>query len=116
VSATVRIPQPTTLDSIKRSLVALRLPRALEVLDQAVRRIEQGEIDAIGALDQILMRALHPGSQDQDRVAARSPDGDQDARRLRLRLPALAGQEPHPAAELTFSIAPRCICSACPAQ
>jgi len=58
VSATVRNPQPTTLDSIKRSLVALRMPRALEVLDQAVRRIEQGEIDAIGALDQILMEEL----------------------------------------------------------
>lgn len=48
----------TTLDSIKKSLVALRMPRALEVLDQAVRRIEQGEIDAIGALDQILMEEL----------------------------------------------------------
>ena len=34
------------------------MPRALEVLDQAVRRIEQGEIDAIGALDQILIEEL----------------------------------------------------------
>jgi len=58
MSAAVRHPQPTTLDSIKRSLVALRMPRALEVLDGAVRRIEQGEIDAIGALDQILMEEL----------------------------------------------------------
>ena len=58
MSAAVRNPQPTTLDSIKRSLVALRMPRALEVLDQAVRRIEQGEIDAIGALDQILIEEL----------------------------------------------------------
>ena len=55
MSAAVRNPQPTTLDSIKRSLVALRMPRALEVLDQAVRRIEQGEIDA---LDQILIEEL----------------------------------------------------------
>jgi len=34
------------------------MPRALEVLDQAMRRIEQGEIDAIGALDHILMEEL----------------------------------------------------------
>ncbi len=58
MSAAIRNPQPTTLDSIKKSLVALRMPRALEVLDQAMRRIEQGEIDAIGALDQILMEEL----------------------------------------------------------
>jgi DNA replication protein DnaC len=58
MTAAVRNPQPTTLDSIKKSLVALRMPRALEVLDQAIRRIEQGEIDAIGALDEILMEEL----------------------------------------------------------
>ena len=33
----------TTLDSIKKNLVALRMPRALEVLDATFRRIEQGE-------------------------------------------------------------------------
>ena len=48
----------TTIDSIKRSLVGLRMPRALEVLDTTVRRIEQGEIDGIGALDQILIEEL----------------------------------------------------------
>lgn len=58
MTAAFRHPQPTTLDSIKKSLVALRMPRALEVLDAAVRGIEQGEIDAIGALDQILMEEL----------------------------------------------------------
>ena len=39
----------TTIDSIKSSLVALRMPRALEVLDATLRRIEQGEIDGIAA-------------------------------------------------------------------
>ena len=48
----------TTLDSIKRSLVGLRMPRALEVLDAAIRRIEQGEIDGIAALDEILTEEL----------------------------------------------------------
>jgi DNA replication protein DnaC len=45
----------TTLDSIKTSLVALRMPRALEVLDATLRRIEQGQIDGIEALDQLLI-------------------------------------------------------------
>ena len=49
---------PTTLDSIKHSLVALRMPRALEVLDATIRRIEQGEIDGIEALDQLLVEEL----------------------------------------------------------
>lgn len=45
----------TTIDSIKNSLVTLRMPRALEVLDATVRRIEQGEIDGIEALDHLLV-------------------------------------------------------------
>ena len=49
---------PTTIDSIKRSLVGLKMPRALEVLDAAVRRVEQGEMDGVGALDQILIEEL----------------------------------------------------------
>jgi len=50
--------KPTALDSIKKSLVALRMPRALEVLDATFRRIEQGEIDGIEALDQLLVEEL----------------------------------------------------------
>lgn len=48
----------TTLDSIKKNLVALRMPRALEVLDATFRRIEQGEIDGIEALDTLLVEEL----------------------------------------------------------
>lgn len=33
----------STLDRIRRTLVGLKMPRALEVLDQLVRRLEQGE-------------------------------------------------------------------------
>jgi DNA replication protein DnaC len=49
---------PTTIDNIKRSLVGLKMPRALEVLDGMLRRIEQGEIDGIQALDQLLIEEL----------------------------------------------------------
>jgi len=48
----------TTLDSIKKSLVALRMPRALEMLDATFRKIEQGEIDAIEALDHLLVEEV----------------------------------------------------------
>lgn len=48
----------TKLDSIKHSLVGLRMPRALEVLNATVRPIEQGEIDVIAALDEILTEEL----------------------------------------------------------
>lgn len=51
-------PAMTTLDSIKKNLVALRMPRALEVLDATFRRIEQGEIDGIEALDTLLLEEL----------------------------------------------------------
>ncbi len=51
-------PTMTTIDSIKKNLVALRMPRALEVLDATFRRIEQGEIDGIEALDTLLVEEL----------------------------------------------------------
>jgi DNA replication protein DnaC len=47
--------QPTTLDSIKKSLVALRMPRALEMLDASLRQVEQGESTWVEALDQLLL-------------------------------------------------------------
>jgi DNA replication protein DnaC len=49
---------PKTLDSIKKSLVALKMVRALEVLDVTLRKIEQGEINSIEAIDQLLVEEL----------------------------------------------------------
>ncbi|TIM93731.1 MAG: hypothetical protein E5Y38_29930 [Mesorhizobium sp.] len=48
----------STIDSIRKSLVGLRMPRALEALDATLRRIEQGEIDGIQAFDELLMEEL----------------------------------------------------------
>ena len=50
--------QPSALDSIKKSLVALRMPRAIEMLDVTLRRVEQGEITWVDALDQLLLEEL----------------------------------------------------------
>ena len=46
------------VDSIRRSLVSLKMPRALEILDSTLRRIEQGQIDGIEALDELLGEEL----------------------------------------------------------
>ncbi len=46
------------VDNIRRSLVGLRMPRALEMLDTTLRRIEQGQIDGIEALDELLLEEL----------------------------------------------------------
>ena len=50
--------QPAAIDSIKKSLVALKMPRALEILDTTLRRVEQGEVTWIEALDQLLIEEL----------------------------------------------------------
>lgn len=42
------------LDSIRHSLVGLKMPRALEALDHMVARLERGEVTAIEAIDQLL--------------------------------------------------------------
>ena len=46
------------VDNIRHSLVGLKMPRALEMLDATLRRIEQGEIDGIEAIDDLLAEEL----------------------------------------------------------
>ena len=46
------------VDNIRHSLVILKMPRALEMLDATLRRIEQGEIDGIEAIDDLLAEEL----------------------------------------------------------
>jgi len=48
----------STLDRVRHDLVGLRMPRALEVLDHVVRRLEQGEIGALEAIDMLLAEEL----------------------------------------------------------
>ena len=44
----------STTDRIRRNLVNLRMPRALETLQMTLSRIEQGEVTALEALDALL--------------------------------------------------------------
>ena len=49
---------PALVDRIKRSPVGLRMPRALEIVDATVRRIERGEITPLEAIDALLAEEL----------------------------------------------------------
>src|SRR3954469_10021965 len=46
------------VERIKQSMVGLKMPRAIEVLDVTLRRIEQGEMTAIEAIDALLAEEL----------------------------------------------------------
>jgi DNA replication protein DnaC len=49
---------PAILDRIRRTLVGLRMPRALEVLDRTVRQLERGEVSTLDAIDTLLAEEL----------------------------------------------------------
>jgi len=49
---------PSTLDRIRSDLVGLKMPRALEALEQVVRRLEHSEISALEAIDILLVEEL----------------------------------------------------------
>ena len=89
-SATAEL-TPSMLDRIRHDLVGLRMPRALEALDHIVRRLEQGEIGALEAIDILLAEELTLRENSRIKTSAHGPPGDdQDPRRLRVLLPAFA--------------------------
>jgi len=49
---------PSLVDRIKQTLVALKMPRAIEILDVILRRLEHGEMTAIEAIDALLAEEL----------------------------------------------------------
>ena len=87
MTATLEI-VPSVLDRIRRTLVGLKMPRALEVLDQTVRQLERGETSALEVIDTLFAEEL---SVRENRRVKMAP---QDARRLRLLVPTLPRQEP----------------------
>jgi hypothetical protein len=50
---------PSVVDRIKRTMVGLQMPRAIEILDATLRRLERGEMTALEAIDAQL-RGVHP--------------------------------------------------------
>jgi hypothetical protein len=49
---------PPLADHIRRTLVGLKMPRAIEVLDATIRRLERGEMTALEAIDALLAEEL----------------------------------------------------------
>jgi len=48
----------SVVERLKTNLVALKMPRALEILDVTLRGVERGEIGAVEALDALLVEEL----------------------------------------------------------
>ena len=91
-------PNGSVLDRIKRTLVGLRMPRALEMIDATVRQLEQGELSPLEAIEGLLAEEFSIRESRRIKTAlvmARLVD-HQDARRLRLHLPAVARPQPRP--------------------
>jgi hypothetical protein len=80
------------VERIRRTLIALRMPRALELIDHAVQQLERGEASALELIDTLLAEEL--SMRESRRIKTGADDGpavdDQDARQLRLLFPALA--------------------------
>jgi len=70
MSATLDMSQ-STLERIRQDLVGLKMPRALEALDQIVRRLEHGEISALEAIDMLLAEELTLRENSRIRTALR---------------------------------------------
>ncbi len=51
-------PNGSLLERIRQTLVGLRMPRALEIIDATVRRLEQGELSALEAIEGLLAKEL----------------------------------------------------------
>lgn len=49
---------PSVLDRIRRTLVGLKMPRALEVLDQTVRHLDRGDSSALEMIDTLFAEEL----------------------------------------------------------
>jgi DNA replication protein DnaC len=49
---------PAVIDRIRRNLVGLKMPRALEILDVTLRGLERGETSALEAIDVLLTEEL----------------------------------------------------------
>ena len=53
MSASVEIVPPLA-DRIRRTMVGLKMPCAIEILDATMRRLERGEMSALEAIDALL--------------------------------------------------------------
>lgn len=85
----------STLERIRRYLVGLRMPRALEALDTTMKRFEQGNSSMMEVLETLLGEEFTTretrNATHQDGTANCAARYDQDVGRLRLQFPAQPG-------------------------
>ena len=62
-------PSASMLDRIRSSMVGLKMPRAIEVVDDCVSRLDRGEIPALEAVEQLLLEELTSREERRIRTA-----------------------------------------------
>ena len=88
---------PPLVDRIKQTMVALKMPRAIEILDATVRRLERGETTALEAIDALLAEefTLRENRRVKTALVMARLSTIKTLAGFLLLLPALARQEPH---------------------
>ena len=62
---------PPVVERIRHTLIALRMPRALELLDHAVQQLERGEASALELIDTLLAEELTGRENRRIKIALR---------------------------------------------
>ena len=102
---------PSLIERVKTSLVGLKMPRALEVLDVTLRGIERGEIGAVEAIDALLTEELTMRENRRVRMAVQIARLSANKTLVGFDfLPAAARPKPHPGARRTAVHRPRRSC------
>jgi DNA replication protein DnaC len=99
MSATVEI-VPSVLDRIRRTLVGLKMPRALEVLDQTMRQLERGEASALEVIDTLFAEELTLRENRRVKMALRMAKLSTIKTRTRLRSSEGWNEKSNPASAL----------------
>ena len=79
-------PASSVLDRIRHSLVGLRMPRALEMIDATVRQLERGEVSPLER-SRLRRRAYQQANQRHDDAAEPDAPGRPQDARLPVDLP-----------------------------
>ena len=67
------LPPAAPIERIRNHLVSLRMPRALEALDQVVQQLERGQTTAIEAIEMLLAEELTIREADASRRRCKWP-------------------------------------------
>ncbi len=97
---TGEFPPDAPIERIRRHLVGLRMPRAIETLDHLVQQIERGQLGTLKATEMLLAEELTIRETRRIKAALQMARLSvvKTLSGFRLRLPALARPQPYPGA------------------